>query len=502
MSTDASNDVASEAPESDEKPKLNLDIKIDSPSACERHITVSVAREDIDRYFGDAVDELMPKAEVSGFRPGRAPRKLVETRFKSQLSEQVKGSVLMDTMTQVGDECDFSAISEPDFDFEAIELPDEGPMTFEFNIEVRPEFDMPDWEGLTLTQPTTEITNESVEERTKALLAREGKLVDREDGAQTGDVLDAKITFTLDGETLSSLESQTLILRPTLSFGNGQLEGFDKLAAGAKVGDKIEGTVSISEGAENEELQGKDVAAEFEITSVRHLEIPELNQQFLEKIGGFESVDELHQIVRGEMERQLGYKQQQELRKQITAKLTESADWELPPELLKRQANRELERSVLELQSSGFSNEMIRAHANQLRQNMMESTRTALKEHFILERIAEEHELEADPEDFEREIMMIAMQRNESPRRVRARIEKQGQMDSLRNQIVERKAIDLITSKATIEETPAEESQQEETYAIEHSIGGDSESSIPEAKYDDTAEDRAASASTTSGPAD
>ncbi len=75
--------------------------------------------------------------------------------------------------------------------------------------------------------------------------------------------------------------------------------------------------------------------------------------------------------------------------------LTESATWELPPDLLRRQATRELERSVMELRSSGFSDEQIMTHVNTLRQNSAKTTATALKEHFILERIAEEENIEA-----------------------------------------------------------------------------------------------------------
>ena len=81
--------------------KLTLDVTIDEPSACERHITVTVARPDIERYLDDAFGELVPKAEVPGFRIGRAPRKLVETRFKREIGDQVKGSILMDAMTQI-----------------------------------------------------------------------------------------------------------------------------------------------------------------------------------------------------------------------------------------------------------------------------------------------------------------------------------------------------------------------------------------------------------------
>ena len=91
-------------------------MKIDSPSACERHVTVTIPREDIDRYFDKAFGELMPTAEVPGFRAGRAPRKLVEHRFRKEVADQVKGSLLMDSLAQISEDQKFAAISEPDFD--------------------------------------------------------------------------------------------------------------------------------------------------------------------------------------------------------------------------------------------------------------------------------------------------------------------------------------------------------------------------------------------------
>ena len=106
-------DVALEAALEQENAKepLTLDIKVDSKSACERHVTVTVSEADIQRYFSEQFDELMPNASVPGFRPGRAPRKLVESRFRNQISDQVKGSLLLDSMTQVNEEQSFSAVS-------------------------------------------------------------------------------------------------------------------------------------------------------------------------------------------------------------------------------------------------------------------------------------------------------------------------------------------------------------------------------------------------------
>jgi trigger factor len=122
---------------------LQLDVQVTSPSACERHVTVTISRDDIERYLDKAFGDMMPTAAVPGFRIGRAPRKVVEHRFRDEVTEQVKSTLLLDSLEQISKEERFTAISEPDFDLEAVEVPKEGPMTFEFTIEVRPEFDLP-----------------------------------------------------------------------------------------------------------------------------------------------------------------------------------------------------------------------------------------------------------------------------------------------------------------------------------------------------------------------
>src|SRR5208337_1785617 len=96
--------------------------------------------EDIDRYFDKEYSEVMPTAQVPGFRPGHAPRKLIEHRFQKDVAQRVKSALLMDSLTQIHEEQDLSAISEPDLDLDAVEVPEQGPLCFEFDLEVRPEF--------------------------------------------------------------------------------------------------------------------------------------------------------------------------------------------------------------------------------------------------------------------------------------------------------------------------------------------------------------------------
>jgi trigger factor len=473
-------DEANDSPGGEEKPKLNLDVKIDPRSACERHITVTIPRDDIDRYLDNAYGEMMDKAVVPGFRAGRAPRKLVQLRYRKEVGEQVKGSLLMDSLEQISESHDLSPISEPDFDPTAVTVPETGPMVFEFDIEVRPEFDLPNWKGLAIERPMREFTDKDIDRQMKDILAKHGRLVPHDEPAEVGDYLTLNITFK-DGENvISSVNEEVIRVRRTLKFRDGNVEGFDKLMKGVEAGQKRTGHAKLTPDAPNESLRGKTITAEFEVLEVKKLELPELSKSFLEQIGDFDSPGELRDAIKDMLERRLSYEQQKRARQQILAALTVAANWDLPPALLKRQSQRELERAVLELQRSGFSENEVRLHENELRQNSRANTARALKEHFILERIAEDQKIEESADDYDTEIALIAQQSGESPRRVRAQLEKRGLMDTLRNQIIERKAIELIMEHATFKDV-VYELEGDDAEAVDQAAGGE-EVEIPEAE--------------------
>ena len=481
MSSDAADTVEEDASTEEEAKTLDLEVAVDSTSACGRHVTVTVSKKDVGRYFKEAFDELLPKASVPGFREGKAPRKLVESRFKSEINERVKGQLLMDAMTQVTTSADFAAISEPDFDFDAIEVARDEPLKFEFEIEVRPEFDMPNWKGLKLERPTKAFDRKDVDKHLERLLGDVAEMAPVDRVAEAGDFLVVQISFGYEGKVVSECTEEVSIAKK-ISFPDAVFDGFDKLMLGSKAGDKREATVTISHDAPNEALRGKEVTASIEVLDVMERKLPALDDATLSELGDFDSEGDLRDALMNDLERRLAYHQQKRIRQQITSLLTESANWDLPQDLLRRQSRRELERAVLELRSSNFSEEEIRAYENELRRNSVESTKTALKEHFILERIADDEEIEETQEDYDMEIATIAMQSRESVRRVKARIEKQGMMDALRNQIIERKVIAKIMEAATFKDVPYTDEDNQVT-AVDHFVSGAKDTNIPVAKY-------------------
>ena len=474
--------------ESTEQPPLQFEVEVKSPQTCVRDVVVTIPEPEVKRYLKEAYDELVPEAQVPGFRSGRAPRRLVEKQFKERVVEQVKGKLLMDALGQVTDQQDFSAISEPDFDYNSIPEPGDGPFVFQFSIEVRPEFKTPDWKGLKLKKPVETIDDNSVTSALNRVLRDRATFEATDEAAAIGDKLVVTIEFKDGDEVLSTLEEEQVVLAKTLSLSDAVCEDFGKDLDGKKEGESVTTSVKLGDTGDEADADRK-LIAEVQIVEVLKLEGVELTKKVLEDLGDFESEEELREFIMDSLKRQADYRTQQAVRQAVTDLLAESVSFELPEDLVKRQTNRELQRRVLELRRNGFDETRIRTIVNSLQQNARASTEAALREHFVLEQIAEEETIDAEPQEFESELALIAQQSGQTLRRTRARMEKSGQMDAIRNQIVERKVIEKIVESADItEETVSNdaESQEEESYPVTHSVLGTKDDTlIPEAKYED-----------------
>jgi trigger factor len=162
------------------------------------------------------------------------------------------------------------------------------------------------------------------------------------------------------------------------------------------------------------------------------------------------------------LNRRLEYAQRQEARQQVLEQIASSADWELPQDMLRRQARTTLARRVMEMRNSGMSDDQIRGRQRLLEQDVLRSTASALKEHFVLQKVAEVEKIEIEDRDIDAEIERLADQSNESPRKVRARMEKEDLMEALATDLLERKALDLILAEATFEDHELSAQEREE----------------------------------------
>ncbi|MCS7236832.1 MAG: trigger factor [Thermoguttaceae bacterium] len=462
-----------EGAEEGEEKRLNLEVQITERSACERHIVVTVPREDIERYFQKEFDELAETAVVPGFRPGRAPRKLIERRFRKNVADSVKLSVVFDAIDQINQQYKLTPIGEPELNLDAVILPDEGPLTFEYDLEVRPKFTVPEWRGMQLERWKVEASEAEVDRQLRRLLEEHGQLETYEGPAEVGDYVVMDLEFRLGDQVVAQSAGERIRIKRILSFYDAEIENFDQLMKGVRPGDVRQCTVKISPACPDVSLRGAEVTAIFTVREVMRLRVPELTPELLEKLG-VQSEEDLRERIRQDILAEKAYLSRRYLRRQITNNLLKDAKWELPQRVLVRQARREYHRAVLELRDAGLSAEQIRQLTPSIASKTVTETAEALREHFIFEEIAQQLGLTVSESEVNEVIRRMARQQNMSPRRLRARLTQTGQLDAVVNMVLEQKVLNAILEEATIVEVSMPEGA-DEVESLRRAIG-----SLPE----------------------
>ena len=280
-----------------------------------------------------------------------------------------------------------------------------------------------------------------------------------------------------------------LELRSLLRFQDAELEGFDELMAGAAAGEDRQTEITVAAEADNVAMRGETLALSLAVTAVKKPHLPDLDEEFFDRLG-VENEDALKDALRDTLERQAEFGQRQDTRSQVLERITESADWDLPEELVTKQTDNALRREMLEMQQAGFTPQEIQARENEIRQHAISPTRHAIKEHCVRERIAEEEEIEVGGQDLDVEIQMMAMQAGENPRRLRARLIKSGMIENLEAQVRERKSIEVNLEHAEFNDVEGEPLVRDPVATIDQSVCHSSSDTAAEA-VDEPAADAA-----------
>jgi trigger factor len=434
--------------------KLRQTVEIRDVGPCKKYVKVTVEREDIDARMSEKFSELVVDSNVSGFRPGKAPRKLIEHRFSKEVGDQVKTEVLYASLEQLAEDHDLAPLSSPNIDPGKIEMPKSGPLVYEFEVEVRPEFDLPNYKGLKLKRPIHTFTDEEAAQEERRLLSPYGQIVPKSDGkTEIGDILIADATVRDGDRMLGTMTEAHFRVEKQLAFKDGIAPRFGEQVKGAQAGDKRVVDITLAQSVADPSLAGKTVQATFEVKDVKTLRLPELTHEFLHTFG-VHTPDQFHELIRVLLQKRLEYQQRQAAREQVLQHINAASSWELPEDLLRRQARKAMARRVMEMQADGISEEEINSRTRLMQQDVLRTTALALKEHFVLQKIAEVEKIEINDDDIDDEIERIAAQNDESPRKVRARLEKDDLLDALAAEMIERKALDLILDSAEYEDVP------------------------------------------------
>jgi trigger factor len=312
-----------------------------------------------------------------------------------------------------------------------------------------------------LRRPTHTYTPDEVEAEKKRLLEPYGQLVPKEPPvADLFDTVTADVVISFKDKEINKLEEVRVKIEPQLALSDGVAEDFGAKMKDAKPGDVRTVDITLSQESTTEQLRGQKVQATFTIKDVKTTRPPEITRDFLEETFSVSTPESFTELIQAVLERRLEYTQRNSARQQVLEQIAAASSWELPQDMLRKQARKTLARRIMEMQNAGMSDEQIKGRRRLLEQDVLKNTEAALKEHFVLQKVAEVEKIEIEQDDIDEEIDRIAEQSGESFRKVKARLEKEDLMEAVAADLLERKALDLILANAVYEDYELKASDQ------------------------------------------
>ena len=437
-------------------------IRIEDAGPGTKKVLVEIPRERISNELDKQFKELRQQAAIPGFRPGHAPQKLIEKRFSSDVKEQVRRSLISESYKQAVEDNKLEVIGEPEFENpDAIQLPDEGALSYSFTVEVQPQFTLPDLTNLKVKKPRIEIKEENVDQAMQNLREQQGTLVPVEDrGVEAKDYLIADVHVKVDGNVVAHQHDAQVVARPGRVAGI-QSDDLDKQLEGMKPEETRTIRLTAPDTHPNEQLRGKEVEIEITLKDIKKLELAEVTPEFLQDLG-FDNEKELRDALREQMEEKITYDVQQAMREQVNRYLLDNTQVDLPSKLSDRQADRVVSRRAIDLMMRGVPKEQVEANLERLRGGAKEDAVRELKLFFILQKIATDQNVDVDEAELNGRIAMIAAQQGRRPEKVKQEMAKDNSLINLFIQLREQKAVDRLLEKAQIEEVTMEPEQKQE----------------------------------------
>lgn len=445
----------------EEEAGIDCNVEIEDAGPSRKKLKIEIPAETVSEHVGSSVDTFLVEAAVPGFRKGRAPRRLVEKRFGTAIRRETKNQLVAQAYSKAVEDNGLKVLGEPITEgLEDLEIEEGKPLSFEVQVEVLPEFELPSLDGIEVDKPTLEVADEMVKKEIDRICMAEGEL-EPSDKPKKGDYLTGHATMTdPDGKAIYDIADAVIQIPTPEREGKGMIlgllvEDFEKQLGKPKIGDTITIKTKGPESHESEDIRGKDLMITFRVDRADRI-IPATKESLVERFG-MENEEQLADAVRGRLEQRIAVEQQSVMRQQIAAHLINAVEIELPERVTAHQASRNLSRQRLELMHRGMDAAQIEQRMAELRAGSAQMAVRELKLFFILNRAAEQLNISVSEEEINGRIAQLAASRGERPEKLRQELMQRNQVGAVYQQVREHKTFDAIISKAKVTEMSAEE---------------------------------------------
>jgi trigger factor len=410
-------------------------------------VEAEVPAAEVEKRMAQAARQLARSIRVPGFRAGKAPPQVVIKRVgrEAVLDEAVRGSI-GNWYAAAIDAAHIAPVGEPDLDLS--ELPGEGePLRFSIEIGVRPKAELGEYKGLEVGRREPDVGDETIDAEVEHLRERSAKLETVDRAAQRGDFVVMDYVGSVDGTPFAGGEGRDQMVE----LGSGRLvPGFEDQLEGASAADERTVKITFPDDYGAEELAGKE--AEFAVTvkEIKAKDLPEVDDELAAE-AGFDTLDELRDDIRERLSERDTSQIESEFREAVMDSAVAAAKVDVPDTLVEARARERLEEVIHQLGHQGISREVLfrmRDEQDMLEEGKEEAARE-LRREAVLAAIIEAEGLEATEDEVLEAVGEAADGGGASPKKLLERLKSTGRLESVKQDLAQRKALDLITESAT-----------------------------------------------------
>lgn len=420
----------------------NLKVSVKDGKACEKILTIEVPEHEVKREYDAFYQSVAPKAKVPGFRPGKAPRNVLEMHYGEDAKHQVLKNLLTDSLRSALTSHSLDPLIYPQVDdihFHAHHL------TYKAHIEVRPKIKLSKVKGLSAKKGKVELKEEDVDAELKRIqesLAQYKVVEDR--AAQTGDFVIADYTCSSEGKQIDKRSDDWLEIRE-----DEFLKGFSSQLVGLKPGDEKEIQITFPEKMATPELAGKPAVFQVKVKELKSKNLPPLNDDLAKEAGDYSTIAELKEKIRKDLTANKEREIEKNFETAILEELRKHNKIDLPPGLVKKRAENLFDELKQTFARQGMKEEDLESQREKMAPKLEEEAKQQIHVAFLLDELAVKESITVLEDDKKRKYQEIAA-------RIRQPLEKVEEFyrgneqaaDSLSEQIRSEKAIQWIKDNA------------------------------------------------------
>ncbi|WP_010148880.1 trigger factor [Serinicoccus profundi] len=395
-------------------------------------LTVEVPAADLQPRLDAAYKSIGANVQIPGFRKGKVPNRIIDQRFgRGAVVQEAVNEALPEYYTQAMTENDLTPLGQPEVNLTSLPMEDGQDLAFEAEVDIVPQFELPDFSGIEVEVEPTEASEEDLQVRIDNLRERFGTLKPIKRKAKTGDHLTIDLSAKIGDEEIDSVTGVSY------EIGSGtMLDGLDTALRGTKAGETVEFQSPLAGG----DRKGEKADVTVTVQAAKERELPALDDEFAQLASQFDTMDELRADLAQQAEQGARFEQGVAARDKVLEAMLAMVEIPVPDSLVEAEVHRHLEGEN-------------RLEDDEHRAEVTESTTKAMQTQFLLDALVKRDEVEVDQGELIEYIMMTAQQYGMNAQQFAQQIDQQNQVPAMVAEVGRRKALANVLEQAKVTDT-------------------------------------------------